>query len=205
MTNLRILLFFLLFVAATNLHSQEKAGISFDQSGYLILGNYSLTFYLQPTIDFVTIDKALHQNVGLAGGVLINDRFTIGSYGSLLYNPHKFILIFPNNFDLNMIHGGLQLGYSLPIYGNISLGLESRLGIGEIIASYEGMGDGIYKTPIKVYQLGLGCDYRFFRFLKANVGVGYRQFGKVALSEIDQSDLSSLYASFSLKIGNFNK
>jgi hypothetical protein len=201
----RVAFIILLVCTTTILHGQSKKRSLFDSTGYMHLGKSRLSVYLQPSVDLVIIENELHQNLGLAWGATFNDNFTLGSYASLLINPHQFILIFPNNFNLNMIHGGLLLGYNKTLTDRVSLGIESRLGIGEIIISYNETGKSIAQQNIKVAQLGLCADYQILNFLKANFTLGYRHFSNVSFSEINQKDINSPFAQVSLKIGNFRK
>lgn len=147
----------------------------------------------------------MRQNAGLAWGMVINEGLIVGSYGNLLLNPNQFILIFPNRFNMNVIHGGLLLGYSAKITRRISCEVESKWGLGEIVINYDETGLAIKDQPITVAQVALGIDYQIFTFLKANASMGYRHFNEFSLAEINQDDFSGVLTQFSIKIGNFKK
>ncbi len=126
-------------------------------------------------------------SVGAEGAVLFNQKFYIGVYGVSSVAPLDITKSSANltTNELMFIQTGLSMGYKLQPMKAVHMTFGLRTGYGhlqEFSRSYSHWDDYTFyesSTPMFVATPHVSVEANFFPWMKASIGVGYRQaFGK---------------------------
>jgi len=69
-----------------------------DTSSYVWINKKRVNLYLQPYYEQAPVLDDIAGNVGLSWGLMVNDRFTAGSFVSVKVDNTYVPLVFPNSF-----------------------------------------------------------------------------------------------------------
>ncbi|MEM8893580.1 MAG: hypothetical protein AAGC88_03315 [Bacteroidota bacterium] len=176
-----------------------------DTASYIWLKSTRLNPYLTAELERATLLEEQVSNVALNWGLLVNDRFTVGTFISIMTSEASFPLIFPNGFNLELVHGGIHLGYQWPVTKAFSAGLDGRLGFGEMEVGYQESGFDIFSTRFTSINPSITADYQVSRFLKLTAGLGYRFLGGYDFNTDEVMEMDGATMRVGVKIGLFKR
>lgn len=144
-------------------------------------------------------------NLSVHWGVLLNDRVFLGSFISVMVDEVYFPLIFPNGFNLEMVHGGLHAGYLWPVTNAFNAGLEARLGFGEMEVHYAESGLDVFSSRFSSVNPSIVLDYQVLRYLKVTGALGYRILRGYDFNTDELADFDGSTLRIGLKLGLFKR
>ena len=197
-------LFLLLFSVIAGVSFGQQA-YDIDSASYVWVKKNRVNFYLQPYYEQAPVLDETAGNVGLSWGLMVNDRFTAGSFVSVKVDNTYLPLVFPNSFTLNMVHGGLQLGYLSPVSDRISVGVDMRASMGEMEVSFRETFEDLSSARFRVLQPGIISEYQLFRFAKVYISASYRLVQGLELNGVDQESFNGVTWQIGMKLGLFKR
>lgn len=195
--------FIFLFIA-TEINAQTRRS-AIDSGSYVWIGSTRINPYIEPFAELAPVKGERLQFVGLGGGILLNDRISVGGFFNRFIDDYQFMIIFPNVHRLNMVHGGMQVGYSWPVHQRIALIMQHKLGFGEILATGRSATDVFSGNNFVINQPSIGLDIAVLRFAKLHGNVGYRKIDQVKIQRLAPIDFEGFTFQVALKIGMFTR
>jgi len=152
---------------------------------------------------FTTIDGDLSTLTGGGGAVLFDNSFFIGGYGLGLTGNKEFE-IENDNYSTSYGHGGFWMGYIIKPTNLLHLGVDTKLGWGEITTKSTALVDGKDRDDVFVFNPQLFGEANISYWFKVNAGIGYQKTIGVDNDFFDGSDFDGPTFNISLLFGWFN-
>ena len=186
LTNYAMIILFA--VSSITLFAQEEA--EEEKNMQYIFGSKGKTKvsgFGAPIMQFSAIGDEFAFLMGGGGAVLLNQTFYIGAFGEGLSTSHysqiESIPAVPKG-KTRFGYGGFWLGYIHKHQNPVHFGVSTRLGWGSIYYDinynnyynndYEYQADPTYLDNVFVIVPQLEAEFNFFKWMKMNIGVGYR-------------------------------
>lgn len=152
---------------------------------------------------FTTIDGELSTMTGGGGAVLFDNTFYIGGYG-LGLTGNKEVQIAGDTYSSSFGHGGFWMGYNIKPSNLLHLGIDTKLGWGNITTKSNALVDGEVKDDVFVFSPQVFGEANIAYWFKVNAGVGFQKTIGVDSDYFDASDFDGPTFSISLLFGWFN-
>lgn len=179
-----------------------------DEAETLFKGNNPFTkekvgFMVAPSYGLTSMDQSTASLLNLRGGINFSDKITIGGFFTTSLNqiqPSSEAI--PNIYMDYWSVGGL-FEYTLFAKKVVHLTLPLYVGYGEVQMDNEtgitGLGEENFFTlePTALLEVNL------HKFVRLNLGAGYRILGNMNYRNFNQSDISGLIGYLGLKFGWF--
>ncbi|MFT4736694.1 MAG: hypothetical protein ACI8QD_002026 [Cyclobacteriaceae bacterium] len=133
------------------------------------------------------------------------DRWIAGAYVAIYNDEYTRTLIFPNDFSMNYLHGGIYIGYTFIQQKHISLSGTASYGAGDIIWERSSTFEDIFRDDFRMGQVALELEVTSLRFIRPMVQIGYRTMNTINLPELDENDFGGFTFSAGVKIGFYTK
>jgi hypothetical protein len=138
--------------------------------------------FIAPIMEYSAMGDNFAFFMGGGGAILFNQAFFFGAYGEGLTTPYeKEIIINPlqswkTTQQIEWGHGGFWLGYIHRSNAPIHAGISTKLGWGSIDIYDQDFNHSSTEFRDNVFVIipQLEAEFNFFKWLKLNVGVGYR-------------------------------
>ncbi len=169
-----------------------------------LLDRLGIGIYLAPLVEMST-KKSSSQSYGGAVGIIIHNKWQVGTFIQAYSGGFSKNLIFPNSFNLDYTYAGLYGAYPLLQKGKLSLLAETKIGLGEVAWSTAETTEVLDSDNFIAINPRIGIDYKFNRIGILNISIGYRLVQGLDMAEISSSELNSFNLSAMFKIGWFNK
>jgi hypothetical protein len=160
-------------------------------------------FFVAPSYGFTKMDGVGASLFNLRGGINLKDKFSLGAYVSTSLNeirPQSETL--PNIYMDYWTVGGFA-EYTLFSKKLVHLTFPFYVGYGEVQMDNEigdvGLGEANF---LKVEPSAL-LEINLHKYVRFNVGAGYRFVGQMNYRNLNQADLSGLTGYVGLKFGLF--
>jgi hypothetical protein len=146
-------------------------------------GKTKVSGFIAPIMEYSAMGSDFAFFMGGGGAILLNQTFFFGGYGEGLTTPYeKEIIINPiysykTTQRIGWGHGGLWMGYIHHSQAPIHAGISSKFGWGTISPwedDYKPNYDSEFADHVFVIIPQVEVEFNFFKWLKLNVGVGYR-------------------------------
>ncbi len=217
-TNYTMIILFV--VSSITLFAQEEA--EEKEMNYIFggKGKTKVSGFGGPIMGFSAIGNEFAFVMGGGGAVLLNQTFYIGAFGEGIATSHYYEInegnILPaQQGKINFGYGGFWLGYIHKSQNPVHFGVSTRLGWGSIYLNrfyndinYEYQVDPAYLDNVFVFIPQLEAEFNFFKWMKMNVGIGYRVvagINKEYLGEplFDKKDFNKPQGTITLMFGYF--
>ncbi|GAB4233278.1 MAG: hypothetical protein Tsb0034_06440 [Ekhidna sp.] len=152
---------------------------------------------------FTSIDGELSTLTGGGGAVLFDNTFFIGGYG-LGMTGNKEFRIGTDNYSSSYGHGGFWLGYNIQPSNLLHLGVDTKLGWGNITTKSNAIADGRVEDDVFVFSPSVYGEANIAYWFKVNAGLGFQKTIGVDDDYFDTSDFDGPTFSISLLFGWFN-
>lgn len=176
----------LFLVSSITLFAQEEAENEKEMK-YIFggKGKTKVSGFGAPIMQFSAIGDEFAFLMGGGGAVLLNQTFYIGAFGEGLTTGHYSQIDAPEvpKGKTRFGYGGFWLGYIHKNQKPVHFGVSTRLGWGSIYYDinynysyndYEYQADPTYLDNVFVFVPQLEAEFNFFKWMKMNIGVGYR-------------------------------
>jgi hypothetical protein len=165
-------------------------------------------FMVSPNYEYSEIDGAGASVLGFRGGILFNNKLSVG--GFYLLSINDFIPESETDQDVYMDYRALGgfIEYTLWPDKLVHLTLPLFIGGGEVEmdmkGSYSGNGQNPYgEKSFLIIEPSADLEINLHKFLKLNIGFGYRIINNMTYRNFDQSALTGFTGNIGLKIGMF--
>lgn len=192
-----------LLALSLNAHAQEQP------TPKTLLGNHStinteeLGFFLVPTYGITTMDGSTASLFNLRGGLSLKDKLSLGAYFSTSLNrilPQSETE--PNVYMDYWTVGGFA-EYTLLSHKLVHLTLPLFLGYGEVQMDNEMGNPGLGEANFFQVEPAAFLEVNLHRYVRFNVGAGYRFVSAMTYRNFDQSDITGATGYIGLKLGLF--
>jgi hypothetical protein len=180
MKNIKSALILILLASLTTMSYSQDTEMKYLFGGK---GKVKVSGFIAPIMEYSAMGDDFAFFMGGGGAILFNQAFFFGAYGEGLTTPYeKEIVINPlyswkTTQRIEWGHGGLWLGYIHHSQAPIHAGISTRIGWGAINLWEEDFKDDFssdWTDHVFVAIPQIEVEFNFFRWFKANVGVGYR-------------------------------
>lgn len=148
-------------------------------------GKTKVSGFVAPIMQFSAIGDEFAFLMGGGGAVLLNQTFYIGAFGEGLSTSHySQIESIPEKGRTRFGYGGFWLGYIHKHQKPVHFGVSTRLGWGSIYYDvnhyknydndYDYQTDPNFLDNVFVIVPQIEAEFNFFKWMKMNVGIGYR-------------------------------
>jgi hypothetical protein len=154
-------------------------------------GKVKVSGFIAPIMEYSAMGDKFAFFMGGGGAILLNQTFFFGAYGEGLTTPYEKEMIISPIYSYKTIqriewgHGGFWMGYIHRSQSPIHAGISSKFGWGTISPwedDYKPNYSSEFADHVFVIIPQLEAEFNFFKWLKLNVGVGYR-----FVTDIDKS------------------
>ena len=152
---------------------------------------------------FMPIDGGLSTLTGGGGAVLFDNTFFIGGYGLGLAGNKEFDLN-GTEYSTSFGHGGFWMGYNIKPDDLLHLGVETRLGWGNITTKSTATNEAVNEDDVFVFNPQFFGEVNVAYWFKVNAGVGYQKTIGVDNDFFDATDFDGPTFGISLLFGWFN-
>lgn len=152
---------------------------------------------------FMPIDGDLSTLTGGGGAVLFDNTFFVGGYGLGLNGNHE-VTIEGEDFTSSFGHGGFWLGYNIKPDNLIHMGVETRLGWGEVSTKSRASNSTVNKDDVFVFNPQFFGEANIAYWFKVNASIGYQKTIGVDSRYYDPTDFDGPTFGISLLFGWFN-
>ena len=149
---------------------------------------------------FTPIDGQLATLSGGGGAVIFDNTFFLGAYGLGMSGDRK-VTVEGQDYNMHYGHGGFWLGYIIDPVELFHLGLETKLGWGQI--KYRTSGIDPANDKVFVFTPKLTGEINLAYWFKMNAGIGYQKTIGVDNFAFSKADFDGPSFSISLLFGWF--
>lgn len=212
-------LIFIFLFSTVSLSAQEEEEQKDMQYIFGSKGKTKVSGFGGPIMQFSAIGDEFAFLMGGGGAVLLNQTFYIGAFGEGLTTSHYTSLDESSYLPQGQTrfgYGGLWLGYIHKNQNPVHFGVSSRIGWGSIYYdlnyydnNYEYQADPAFLDNVFVFVPQIEAEFNFFKWMKMNIGVGYRVVAGVNKEYngeliFDQKDFNKPQGTITLMFGYFN-
>ena len=197
------LLLFTLFLGVEGFVQQAVGQANSKDSVAVDRLSPKVTGYVGAYFELANTGGDVAPSFGIEGNLLFLQHYHIGVYAANQNSNYRKTVIFPNEFQLKYGHAGLVAGYRTHRLKLLDYTGMVRLGFGEMFWENVETFENIYESNFTVINPMVGTEVNLGRFLKVNLGLGYRFFTGIDLPELSNSDLNSFTFTGTLKAGWF--
>jgi hypothetical protein len=183
------------------LTAQEDTGTEtlFDQKDMF----KNIGFVFAPSYSITSIDGYSTSILSLRGGVILNKKFTVGSFYNFSLNDIR-----PNSETVPGIHmdyqaGGGYIEYTIYSDKLIHFTFPLFIGGGEVGMDNEVGNLALGEQRFFMVEPSAMAEINLNKFVRFNLGAGYRIVNEMNYRNINQSDISGFSGYIGIKIGLF--
>lgn len=189
--------------AGNNLVAQENKEANTLLGDGTSINMQKVGFFIAPSYGITSMDGSSASLFNLRGGLSINDKISLGGYYSTSLNQ-----INPESETVQGVYmdywtvGGFA-EYTIFSKNIIHMTFPVYFGYGEVQMDNE-IGDaGLGETNFFQIEPSALLEVNLHKYVRLNLGAGYRFVGEMTYRNFDQSDISGLTGYVGLKIGLF--
>ena len=187
----------------TNLRAQdgEEASTLFGDGTTVSTDDHG--FFVAPAFGLTQMDGSSASLFNLRGGLNVKDAISVGAYFSTSINQ-----IVPESETVQDIYmdywtvGGFA-EYTVLSKKLVHLTFPLYVGYGEVQMDNENGDAALGESNFFQIEPSALLEVNLHKYIRLNVGAGYRIVGDMTYRNFDQSDLSGLTGYFGLKFGLF--
>jgi hypothetical protein len=167
------------------------------------IGAADLGFFVAPALGITQMDGSTTALFNLRGGLSVNDKFSVGAYVNTSLNEIRPLSETLPNIYMDYWSVGGFAEYSLLSKKAFHLTLPLYVGYGEVEMDDE-IGDvGFGEANFLQIEPSALLEINLHKYLRFNVGAGYRLVQEMTYRNLNQSDISGLTGYAGLKFGLF--
>ena len=187
----------------TNLFGQDNQEAKTLLGNGKIISTKDLGFFLAPSYGITQMDGSTVSLLNLRGGINLKDKFSFGAYFNTSLNQIK-----PQSESIQNIYmdywtvGGFA-EYTLFSKKVAHLTFPLYIGYGEVQMDNENGDAGLGEANFFQIEPSVLLEVNLHKFVRFNIGAGYRFVGQMNYRNFNQSDISGLTGYLGLKFGLF--
>ena len=152
---------------------------------------------------FMPINGNLSTLTGGGGAVLFDNTFFIGGYG-LGLTGNDDVTVEGEAFTSSFGHGGIWLGYNIKPDDLFHMGIETRLGWGEVETKSIALNQTVNRDDVFIFNPQFFGEANIAYWFKVNASIGYQKTVGVDSPYYGSSDFDGPTFGISLLFGWFN-
>ena len=178
---------------------------AFSQRPKTLIGNdpENISGFGGVIFSFMPIDGKLSTLTGGGGAVLFDNTFFIGGYG-LGLTGNNDVTFEGEDFTSSFGHGGIWLGYNIKPDNLIHMGVETKLGWGEVSTKSIASNQTVNTDDVFIFNPQFYGEANIAYWFKVNASVGYQKTIGVDSQFYDSTDFDGPTFGISLLFGWFN-
>jgi hypothetical protein len=187
----------------TNLRAQDGEEASTLFGDGTTVSTDDLGFFVAPAFGLTQMDGSSASLFNLRGGLNVKDAISVGAYFSTSINQ-----IVPESETVQDIYmdywtvGGFA-EYTVLSKKLVHLTFPLYVGYGEVQMDNENGDAALEESNFFQIEPSALLEVNLHKYIRLNIGAGYRIVGDMTYRNFDQSDLSGLTGYFGLKFGLF--
>jgi hypothetical protein len=202
-TTLSTLIIGCLFLFNSNTLAQDNREAKTLLGSGKPINTKDLGFFVAPSFGFTQMDGSAASLFNLRGGVNLKDKFSVGAYFNTSLNdikPKSETL--PNVYMDYWTVGGFT-EYTLLAKKMIHLSFPLYVGYGEVQMDNENGDARLGEANFFQVEPSALLEVNLHKYVRFNMGAGYRFVGQVNYRNFNQSDLAGITGYVGLKFGLF--
>jgi hypothetical protein len=202
---IKIKILFLLCAVTANLAAQT------NEETKTIFGNGKphLGYFVSPFGQFGKIAGSTAVLPGLGAGVIFNNKFSLGVTYKFIATENTPVGEEETRLYLDQFYAGIKAEYSIFPTKPVHLNFQLEAGMGhtelDLKNSYEfdHVGFPISGASFAYAEPGLALEINLWKYLKFDIGAGYRFTSDVVFRSVSEKDLRGVVFAAGLKVGLF--
>jgi hypothetical protein len=187
-----------------NLNSQVKQDAkTLFGNGHSSIKAEDIGYFVAPAYGFTQMDGSATSLLNLRGGFSFKDRFSIGGYYHRSMNEIRPQSETVPNVYMDYWSAGGFVEYTLFSKKVFHVTFPMYIGFGEVETDSEDGDAGFGEANFFNIEPSALLEINLNRFMRFNVGVGYRFVGTMSYRNFDQADISGPTGTVGLKFGLF--
>lgn len=166
-------------------------------------GKADLGFMVAPAYGFTKFDDAGVSLMELRGGLVINDRFTVGGFFTLSVNDFVPVSETIPNIYMDYLAGGGLLEYTLLSRRLFHLTFPLLIGAGEVEMDGDSGSPGLGESTFFLIEPAALLEMNVHKNVRLNIGAAYRFISEMSYRNLDQRDLAGFTGKVGIKFGLF--
>lgn len=135
----------------------------------------------------------------VSAGLFIK-KWNGGVFISTYEDSYFQTIIFPNQFSLNYLYGGIYAGYTLLQKRWVQVNITGAVGKGDVIWERTTTFENYYRDIFNMYHLMLDIESTPIRFIRPIIQVGYRWMSPIDLPLLTSVDFTGLSVIFGVRL-----
>jgi hypothetical protein len=168
-----------------------------------MISKKDLGFFVAPSYGLTQMDGSATSLFNLRGGISLKDKFSFGTYFNTSLNqirPKSETL--PNIYMDYWSVGGFA-EYTMFSKKVVHLTFPLYVGYGEVQMDNENGDTGLGEANFLKVEPSALLEINLYKYIRFNIGAGYRFIGQMNYRNFNQSDISGLSGYIGLKLGLF--
>lgn len=190
-------------IAQMNVFAQDNGEVKTLIGGDNPVNFKNLGFLIEPSYGLTQMDGSSASLFNLRSGITFNNSFSMGAYFNTSLNEIRPQSEIDPSIYMDYWTIGGFMEYTLHANKLIHLAFPLYLGYGEVQMDDEN--DDLYLGEANFFQIepvGL-IEINLTKYVRFNLGVGYRIVGQMDYRNFNESDISGLTGRVGLKFGLF--
>lgn len=193
----------ILFLSSKGLMAQQNNEANTLLGDGPILNTDNLGYFVAPAYGLTTMDGSSTSLFNLRAGLNIKDQISFGGYFSTSLNE-----IMPESENAQNVYmdywsvGGFA-EYTLLSKKTFHITFPLSIGYGEVQIDNENGDAALGESNFFQIEPSALLEVNLHKYVRFNIGAGYRLVGQMNYRNFDQSDISGLSGYFGLKVGLF--
>ncbi|MHA7129278.1 hypothetical protein [Algoriphagus namhaensis] len=183
------------------LFAQDDSQTLFGEKGLVDTSN--LGYFFSPVYGFTEMDGSRSTVFNLRGGISFSEKFAAGAYFNIAHNESRPQSEPDPTVYLEYWTVGGFTEYTLVSKKVVHVTFPLYLGYGEVEMYSESGQSGLGSSGFFQIEPSTLLEVNLNRFIRFNMGAGYRLISHMNYRNISQSDISGLTGYFGLKFGSF--
>jgi hypothetical protein len=135
-----------------------------------------------------------------SGGVVFK-KVLLEAHLTTFQGSYVAPLIFPNNFQINYIHAGVDLGYYFMIKKNLELSFLLGYSRGDMLWERSDNFENLFRDEFSMLSLKGRLEAMLIKELRLFAELGYQHCAGLELPQLAPGEFSGLTASLGVKVG----
>jgi len=160
-------------------------------------------FFVAPSYGITQMDGSTTSLFNLRGGLNVKDKFSVGAYFNTSLNQINPVSETVPNVYMDYWSAGGFFEYTILEKKAFHVTLPLYIGYGEVQMDNENGDAGLGESNFFQIEPSALLEINLHKYVRFNIGAGYRIVGNMEYRNFNQSDISGLTGYVGLKFGLF--
>lgn len=142
----------------------------------------------------------LDGHVRYSGGIVVK-KLILEANLTAFQGKYRIPLIFPNDFQINYIHAGMDIGYYFLVEEQYELSILVGYSRGDMLWERSDNFENLFRDEFNVLSAKIRGEGMLIKEARVFAELGYQQMTGLELTQLTSSDFSGLTAAIGIKVG----